>query len=181
VSALGIWAAFGLPLFGGAAVTDFFPPIGTAQAFPGDSRRTLENADSLVVYALDPMSSRHLKGPPGFVPDDKPSESFHEFSVLGKATLDTAEKRRLLDSFYDELKPREGNRIRMSASCFLPRHGVRATDSRTGKQVDLVICFGCQNAFLYNNGEQFNFYAFGSASASCFHDIFAAHGLRAAP
>lgn len=159
-----------------------------AREFPGDSRQTLEDADSFVVYALDP--NRFGRGINKFPPHLRegeakkrakapPPEIFHEYTVLGKATLNGAEKRRLLDAFYDELKPRAGTQVRESASCFLPRHGVRAVNSKTGKAVDLLICYSCNNAFLYNNGEQFNFYAFGRASATCFHDLFVAHGLKA--
>lgn len=180
-----VWAGFAWRSDGTSP--GFVSPMAYSRAFPGDSRQTLESADTFVIYAVDPDRYGHFTAPPSLLgaagakklPTPPAPEIFHEHDVLGKATLNAAERRRLLDSFYDELKPRFDIQVRDSASCFMPRHGVRAVNSKTGKSVDLLICYSCNNAFLYNNGEQFNFDAFGQASATCFHDLFVAHGLRA--
>jgi hypothetical protein len=100
-------------------------------------RRTvslLRTADVLQVFSLDP--GREVAG----------SSSFHGWAVLGTVTIVDRDRKSLIDSIVDGVAP-PGWR---QASCFDPRHGVRAI-SKNGT-VDLVICFECSRIEVFYSG-----------------------------
>lgn len=106
------------------------PEIG--ERLPDEVREVIEGAQSLDLLVLHPYPDVEGGAPTGAEDD------FHGYRVLGSATLTSEEDRReLLTLFYRGLLDSDGLR----ASCFRPRHGIRARlDER---KVDVAICFEC--------------------------------------
>lgn len=94
-------------------------------AFPKEVRTVLEKATALELYSLDP--TREAK-----------KDAFHRWKILGSTTVKQGEARNQLVAAL--VKGVEENQ-ELSANCFQPRHGLRATYE--GTTVDLVICFQC--------------------------------------
>lgn len=77
-------------------------------------------------------------------------EKFHRHRILGRTLVtDPNQRRKLIATLYDGIEEyrKLGNG---PASCFLPRHGIRAVTN--GKAIDIVICFECSRAVFYENG-----------------------------
>ena len=119
------------------------------EAFPGDTRRILEHADSLSLLSLAPdrptwenvtdRAGRHhqlpLKSVPG--PDA-------DILVLGEVVIKSRQQRRqIIGSLYDSIA-----RATIGSACFEPHHAIRTI--RKGKSIVIVICFGCGNAYVYS-------------------------------
>lgn len=108
------------------------------------TREVLESPDSFVLYSLDPIK---------ISPTPRASNStdlFHDYSVLGKAEITLPEERtKLLRALYKGIV--QGYELKYVASCFNPRHGIRAT--RQGVVVDFVICFECLSIAIYAEEE----------------------------
>jgi hypothetical protein len=92
---------------------------------------TVRHADSLELLSLHPHEQLEA------------SNTFHGFAILGSVRLaDECTKTRLIADLVEGLLEPV-----TAASCFIPRHGVRA--SRQGRTVELVICFECNQARVY--------------------------------
>jgi len=100
----------------------------------------LEKPDQFILYSLNP-DSRHA-------PDDKQSEdNFHGYLVLGETSIDDrAEQKKLVDALQRGIAESDGT----VAGCFNPRHGIRVVVG--DKIYDLVICFECLSALVYEDG-----------------------------
>jgi len=114
-------------------------PAQLEKAFPGDSQRIFDNADQLTLFALDPSSNpgedeNYMKPSQGF---------FHGYRIVGKTMVRGRERARLLRTIYSGISDEAE-----AAACFSPGHGLRA--SRDGQNVDVVICFGCQQLLIYS-------------------------------
>jgi len=73
---------------------------------------------------------------------------FHGYTILGTTTIkDHSERTKLLRALRDGLASSSG----VSAYCFKPRHGIRATLG--GKTVDVVICFECLRVEVHTPAE----------------------------
>jgi hypothetical protein len=95
---------------------------------PEAAQTILDKAEHLELLSLDPSPQ-----------SEKPKETFHEYKVLGKTAIKDAEVRKMLLAALNKgIKDANPN---VSAGCFHPRHGIRATHD--GKTVELVICFEC--------------------------------------
>jgi hypothetical protein len=106
------------------------------QLLTGDARQILYDADSLIVYSLNPDDL--AAGEP----------RFHDYVVRSSRTVDNADVRRRIASAVIAGVAEEGDR----AACFDPRHGVKAT--RGGASVDLLICFECSQVRAYRSDAQ---------------------------
>jgi hypothetical protein len=107
--------------------------------FPADARKVLETGEHFVLLSLDPThpALRSESAPP-------PKETFHDYSVLGKTEIRSAEERtELLRALDKGIADSDGS----VASCFNPRHGISAT--LHGETVDLIICFECLSIETY--------------------------------
>ena len=104
---------------------------------PEKVRRTLDKADSMDLYSLEPAQGS------GNV------EKLHDWPVLGKMTVsDPRLKRELLEQLDAAIaEPGKGG-----SNCFMPRHAIRARHG--GDVVELLICFACGWVYVYLNGEQ---------------------------
>jgi len=114
---------------------------GSGNTIPRNVMAVLQNADTFELLSLDPES-----GP------DKQSEAvknpFHGWAILGKTTIQDSEIRKQLNSALEQ-GVAEG---RAGAPCFDPRHGIHAV--RSGRAVDLVICFECGHIYVYFDDAQ---------------------------
>jgi hypothetical protein len=106
-----------------------------ASRVPEKAAAILEKADQIELYSLEPE-------PDAKAAKDPKATYFHGWLVLGKTVLKDARTRKpVLDALDESVG------WGAMAKCFEPRHGIRA--SHGGKTVDLVICFACQQVYVY--------------------------------
>ena len=97
---------------------------------PAEARVMLERATRIEILALDPVPAQ-MRSPP-------PAETWHDFGVLGRATLsDAAECAELAQLILRGIRESDGT----VAACFDPRHGLRVEEQ--GKVLELLICYEC--------------------------------------
>lgn len=114
---------------------------------PPAALRALESDSNLVLYSLNPDRFVLLEnGNVEPVPDSEPN--FRGYRILGQTVLTSPESRRVAVSTVRKAVRNWDGGI---ASCFQPRHGVRATDA-SGTH-DFLICFECQQVYVYSPGE----------------------------
>lgn len=121
---------------------------GDDAGLPRSVRNVLENADTLVIYAVEPPINFAIKK--GDKLPQATSEKLHEYPVYGTVTVsDKSLRATIIQQLY--LGMARGNEMRDSAACFLPRHAIRATyrDAR----VDILLCFECAWSHVFVDGE----------------------------
>jgi hypothetical protein len=107
---------------------------------PDKVKEALDKAESFDLYSLDPTRLKL---------DEVPKDAFHGRKVLGKTTVKDAETRKkLLAALEKGIAENKGE----VAGCFNPRHGIRVTHD--GKTYDLVICFECFSAEVYDGDKK---------------------------
>ena len=117
------------------------PPVETAQrqqltdVFPTDTKDIFERSEAFTLLSLHPTGNHQGK------------DAFHGYRVLGKTTVSAKTKMALISTLYTALAAEDAS----AASCFWPRHGIRAVHN--GKTVDLVICFACQQLVVIPPGK----------------------------
>jgi len=98
---------------------------------PSPQLRLLDGAPRVELFTLRPASAR-------MEPVEPNVELFHDYPVLGRATLNdprrASELARLIQRGLDAS---DGS----AAMCFIPRHGLRV--ERDGESLELVICYEC--------------------------------------
>jgi hypothetical protein len=99
---------------------------------PDHLRTILEKAEKFELLSLSP---ERLK--------EKPADAFHGWKVLGKTTVEAADREKLVTEFKKGVEANDGT----VAACFNPRHGIRVTHA--GKTADFVICFECLQVHAY--------------------------------
>jgi hypothetical protein len=107
---------------------------GCQQTFPERAATLLRNADTLVLFSLEPFSG----------PSDP--RGFHGWPVLGQVAIDKEDREAFVDAVIAGAASNDSKR----ALCFDPRHGIRAV-SKAGT-VDLVICFECSQVEVFYSG-----------------------------
>lgn len=107
---------------------------GCQQTFPDRAAGLLRNADTLLVFSLEPVAG----------PSDP--KGFHGWPVLGQVAVDKEDREAFVEAVIDGAASNDSER----ALCFDPRHGIRAV-SKTGT-VDLVICFECSQVEVFYSG-----------------------------
>jgi hypothetical protein len=129
---------------------------------PSATWDVLDGADEWELYSLFPDSHN----------SDLP-ERFGVWPVLGKTTVrDPAVLRRLRRALAAATPRYE---VLNGASCFWPRHGIRATHD--GRTVELAICFECQHIYD-GNGEHSGV---GPEAQPAFDAVLREAGVRLAP
>ena len=107
---------------------------------PAPAMTALQNAEKYELLSLDPNRSTTV-----------PPDNFHGWKVLGRVSVeDAATRKKLNDALRDGARGNDG----MAAACFNPRHGIRATPAAGGQPTDLVICFECLSANVYQGGQK---------------------------
>jgi len=97
------------------------------------SRQLLDGSDQLILLSLEPV---YLSDAQAAVADKR--ERFHDYPVLGSLTItNPKQKNELLAALYKGVMDSDGS----VASCFNPRHGIKATAGTNW--LELVICFEC--------------------------------------
>jgi hypothetical protein len=131
---------FGLLIFGACAVLFLvWDAVGggnilRANQLPNVAYRAIASDASLTLYSLDPNSVQ---------PPD-PRAGFHGFPILGQTIVaDASLRSRLAETLRQGIATWRFT----YASCFLPRHGLRAT--LAGQTYDVVICFACSEVRYY--------------------------------
>ncbi|WP_425613916.1 hypothetical protein NA78x_003761 [Anatilimnocola sp. NA78] len=109
--------------------------IYTPQKIPEPADSALTDAESMVLYSLDP--DFRAKG-------SKDRPQFCGWSVLGKTAIRDASVR---EELVATLREATANNPGLVAACFNPRHGLRLV--KGDKTVDLVICFECFSAQIF--------------------------------
>jgi hypothetical protein len=112
-------------------------------------RSTLEKADALEIFAIEPPFNRGAK--PGDVVPQPTSEKLYEYPVYGSVQVTGAAKSEVIAQVFRGLV-RAKEESTGSAECFDPRHAIRATHQ--GRTVDLLICFSCNNYEVHVDGER---------------------------
>lgn len=103
---------------------------------PDDARDVLEQAEVFELLALHPEHDA-AEGVPA-------EQLFHRWHVLGRTRIDGAtERRTLIEELYRSLDGNPGE----AASCFIPRHALRAV--RGDREVGVVICFECLQCLVH--------------------------------
>jgi hypothetical protein len=102
---------------------------------PGPVMEALEHADQYELLSLDPMHYREL-----------PPDNFHRWSVLGRTSVTDPATRKKLNRALRTGAWGAG----MPYMCFNPRHGIHVVQA--GRSVDLVICFECRQARVFDDG-----------------------------
>jgi uncharacterized protein (TIGR03067 family) len=105
---------------------------GAEQRLPEEAQKALEGAEELDLYSLDPT------------PGAKAKDEFHGWKVLGKTTLSKDDAQAAAAALVKGVADSDGT----VASCFNPRHGIRATGA-DGAVYDFVISFECLQVRVY--------------------------------
>jgi hypothetical protein len=106
---------------------------------PKEAKEAFQKAAEFDLYSLDPSpEGRNEKSP----------ERFHGWTVFGKTTLKSDAAKTIHDAIEKGRKDSDGK----VAACFNPRHGVRIVQDQ--KTYDLVICFECLSAEVYESDKQ---------------------------
>jgi hypothetical protein len=129
--------------------------VAVIQAHAGDDLRLPRKAAAEVEKAMLEaekleLLSLHGGEPDGQLPEQAGSVKFHDYVVIGSLDLSTASERTTV--VRDVAKAIASSPVYMAA-CFFPRHGLRAT-SKTGEQVDLLICFECATVYRFSSGKK---------------------------
>ena len=132
-------------------------------ALSKETRAILDGSDKFVLVSIDPtppalendieLVTNLLASEKKELPADKPQpkqdtrERFHGYPVLGRTEIKDPKRRNdLLSTLYKGVR-----KIRHGIpACFEPRHGIIAT--RGTNQVELVICFECEQIAEYADG-----------------------------
>lgn len=95
--------------------------------------------DAAVLFSINPNVVRSVGA----------QDTFHGYPILGKLVLAGQEKVELLAAWAKGKagKPEYG------AKCFIPRHGLRLTES--GVSQEYVICFQCNRVEAYRGSDEF--------------------------
>ncbi len=134
---------------------------------PPTDRGILEGAEELMIFALRPHPTTAEE------PLKAGEEAFHDFKVLGRATVADARRAELIELVRKGIDASDG----VAALCFLPRHGVRAT-GRGNDVVDLVICYECFQMVVYGaDGERTTVLTAASVEPAVTR-LFEDHGLK---
>ncbi len=136
---------------------------GASQQLQPPENVVLERADHAELYSLDPY-------PTDTHQPKKPGSEFHGYRILGRSTLSSDERARLIQATRDALDSGNGQ----AALCFNPHHGL--TISAQGDSVDLVICFECQQMKLTHGGTE-DTLLIGQEGEAEFDDALRRHGL----
>lgn len=112
--------------------------LGTALArAPKGVSETFGKATEFELYSLDP--SKESK------------EGFHGWTILGKTSI----KGELAQKVRAAIEKGVSENTGTKGGCFNPRHGIRIV--REKKVYDMVICFQCQQIYVYEGDKDIDF------------------------
>jgi hypothetical protein len=128
---------------------------------------TLGTADSFVLLALDgdiPFRERGIER----------ENAFHGWPILGETEVsDPAVRQALLNALANGVRE---NVKGMAASCFNPRHGIKAVAN--GQKLDVVICFECLQANVYADDKRIQGFLSMSSPQKTFDEVLRKSGVK---
>ncbi len=114
-----------------------------AQQLPPDAFIALRDGTNFELISLDPVHERAV------LDGEWQGEVFHNQAVIGSTSVEDATVRAaLLDALVEAVAEKD---LSADSKCFYPRHGIRVLHN--GQQHDFVICFQCEKAGRYIDGE----------------------------
>jgi hypothetical protein len=102
---------------------------------------SLDASSQLTLYSIDGRDGRFVG--PGEEPKTK--EKFHGYPALGKIEIADADAREKIVSALKEAVAKSDGAV---ATCFFPRHGLRAIEN--GRTIDYVVCFQCTQMLIFD-------------------------------
>ena len=147
----------------------FAPLVVSLFALAGcrrDPVASLSNPEQLTLYSLHGQG--HDAPPPT-------GEQFHGVQVLGKVDVTDAGRR---EELVAALKSGAAAPPKFTATCFLPRHGLRVIEA--GKTVDFVVCFECFKFETYQ-GDSSELRNISREAQPAFDAVLTAAGVTLAP
>jgi hypothetical protein len=130
---------------------------------------TLGTADSFVLLALDgdiPFRERGIER----------ENAFRGWPILGETEVsDPAVRQSLLNALANGVRENVND---MAASCFNPRHGIKALVD--GQRVDLVICFECFQAQVHSDIKHFEGFLLTNSPQKTFDEVLRKAGVKLA-
>jgi len=78
------------------------------------------------------------------------AEYFHWWEVISKQILSDEQSKQVATELVSDM---EAHRRKPYADCFEPRQALRLTD-KTGKTLDVVLCFRCQQLWCFENSDE---------------------------
>ena len=135
-------------------------------ALPASVEAALEKPDRLILYSLNP-DPRHAPK------DEKSDDNFHGYLVLGSTEIEKrSEQKKLVSALERGIAASDGT----AAACFNPLHGIRVQVG--DKTFDLVICFECLSASIYENGQRREGVLLTASPQPTFNAVLKAAGVR---
>ena len=137
------------------------------------SRKDLQDRWATVfrIFELSPSIELVALNPNGV---QNEVETFHGYGVLRRATIrDPGEIKALSAAFFDGRG--EGGQALL---CFDPRHGIHVRHE--DKNLDLVICFECEQGYLYFGDSGERWFGISKCPRPSFDEIFKKAGLQIA-
>jgi len=119
----------------------------------GELRNILEQAETFTLFSLNPERASKTEQ----------AEEFKGYTRLGKTQIHKgAERTNLVAALYEGIA--NGNAI---ASCFNPRHGIRATQG--SNTVELLVCFECGQVYTFSSQGTNQMFATSEKPAATFN------------
>jgi hypothetical protein len=102
---------------------------------PDKAQMVLDKATSIEIYSLEPEKE-----------NDPNKDKFRGWRSLGKTTVEGDKKKEVFEVLTKSIAANAPG-----ARCFIPRHGLRATNDNV--TVEIVICFECSRIEVYVDKE----------------------------
>ncbi len=136
-----------------------------------DVLEALQATPRAELLSLDPIERKKRKPDEPEVPS---SRWWHEFEVLGRASVEGAVKKTLVQALMEDIPWADGAR----ATWFQPRHGFRF--QHRGHRYDVLLCFECRRYLCYRDDDPTPWGGVMSGSAEeVFLDAVRKKGLKA--
>lgn len=129
----------------------------------------LQRPDRLTLYSIDGRDPP-LRG------NTQPSETFHKYPVLGKVEFVGPQQSR---EMVANLKKAVERGTEPMASCFWPRHAIRAVEN--GKTIEFILCFECSQFAEFIDGTKSPNRPIDSTMQPAFDNPLQAAGVPLAP
>jgi hypothetical protein len=128
---------------------------------PAETWTALQHADRYELLSLSPSH-----------PTEMPPDHFHGWRNLGRTKIEDLDTRKKLNA---ALRAGARENKGMIAMCFLPRHGIHVIQG--GKVYDLVICFHCFQAEVFEDGQRSEHFLVSGSPEGLFDSVLSAAGI----
>ncbi len=129
---------------------------GPSNRLPDDAADALREAQSGVLYSLEPWTEPEASGP-----------KLEGFAVLGKTELTANAFLSAVNEFETVVERSDG----IVAACFDPRHALEVTSG--GHRYRLLLCYACHQMAVFRDGKRIAMLS-ASGSAKTLNDLLTA-------